>query len=231
MSPATAVLPPEDAVKAPVELAAHASAFVVTRDTKAHAEELLLALNDADKAVHEAYDAICEAAFAAHRKATAKRAEFLKPIEDAKNYLRRECGRVQRELEAEAEADARRQAEAAAQAERARLQAEAESIADTDVEAAMDVLQQADDVAPLPTSVFHKPVERAAGLTYRDNWIPVWVDRTGRQITQPDPTLVSASYLRVDTVAIAKVVRAMKDRTNIPGVRAVNQRIPVGSGR
>ena len=36
-----------------------------------------------------------------------------------------------------------------------------------------------------------------------------------------DPTLIPREYLIVDTAAIGKVVRAMKEKTNIPGIKVV----------
>lgn len=215
-------------VSEPIHLAESAAALIVTRDTKPTAEHYLLALADAERQVRAVMDPICDAAFVAHRKATAARGELLKPIEDARKYLRAECGRIQRELEAEAAAEARRKADEAAAAERARLQAEAEALADTDIEDAMDVLQQADEVVPVV--VPSKPAV-AAGLAYRDNWIPQYVDAKGRPIDTPDVRLIPVQYLKVDEVAIRRVVAAMKDRTTIPGVRAVNDRKPVGTGR
>ena len=36
-----------------------------------------------------------------------------------------------------------------------------------------------------------------------------------------DPNLIPREYLLVDTTAIGKVVRALKDKTNIPGIKVV----------
>ncbi len=233
MTTLTAELPVDQTphVTEQLELAERARAFVVTRQTKLDAEDLILALNDAEKRVREVLDPICDQAFKAHKTATSKRAELIKPIEDARKYLRIECGRVQRQLEEEAAAEARRKAEELAAADRARLQAEAEALADTDVEAAMDVLEQADEVVAAPVSTVRVAPAVASGLTYRDNWIPQWVDANGRPRDTPDLSLIPREYLKVDEVAIRKVVSAMKDRTTIRGVRAYNDRKPVGTAR
>lgn len=219
-------------VAEPLQLAEQARGLAVTRDNKLDAESMILALNDAEKRVREVLDPICDAANKAHKAATSKRGELLKPIEDARTYLRRECGRVQQQLEAEAAAEARRRAEEDAATERARLQAEAEAIADTgDVEQAMDVLEEADAVIVAPVSTTRVAPPVTSGMTYRDNWLPRWVNAKGQPCDTPDVRLIPVEYLKVDEVAIRRVVGAMKDRTRIAGVQAYNDRKPVGTAR
>lgn len=222
----------DDRVREPLQLAERASALTVTRETKVHAEELILALNDAEKAVRKVLDPICESAHATWKKATGQRGELLKPIEEARAHLKAGCSTVQRELEAEAEAEARRRADEQAKQERERLQAEAEAAFDAgDVDEAMDVLEQADDVVALPASVMKTEPPKAAGITYRDNWIPQWVDAQGRPRATPDVRVIPIEYLKVDEVAIGRVVAAMKARTTIAGVKPYNHRQPVGTAR
>jgi hypothetical protein len=231
---APAVLPAEPAldprIQKPLQLAERAQLFKVTRETKVEAEELILALNDAEKAARAVLDPICEATHVAWKTATTKRAGVLTPIESARTYLRRECGTIQRVLDQEAEAEARRRADVLAAEERARLQAQAEQLADTDVESAMEILDEAEHVLTVPVSTMKVEPVKAAGLTYRDNWTFSYVDDKGRAIEKPDVRLIPAEYLKVDEVALRRVVGGLKDRTNIPGVRAFNDRLPVGSG-
>jgi hypothetical protein len=68
-------------------------------------------------------------------------------------------------------------------------------------------------------------------LTYRDNWTFGFVDAKGRPVDKPDVRLIPIEYLKVDDAAIRGVVKAMKERTAIPGVRAFNDRQPVGTAR
>lgn len=219
-------------VSEPLQLADQALALTVTRENKLDAEAMLLTLADAEKRVREVLDPIVEAAHKTHKAATTKRGELLKPIEEARTYLRRECGRIQQQLEAEAAAEARRKADEDAAAERARIQAEAEAIADTgDVETAMEVLEEADAVIVAPVSTTRVAPAVTSGLTYRDNWMPRWVNAKGQPCDTPDVRLIPVEYLKVDEVAIRRVVGAMKDRTRIPGVQAYNDRKPVGTAR
>jgi hypothetical protein len=236
MTPATAAVldfPTTDPrVTEPLQLADQARALVVTRENKVQAEETILLLNDAEKKVREVLDPIVETAFKAHRVATSKRAELLKPIEEARQHLRRGCGQIQQELEREAAAEARRKADEHAKQERARLQTEAEQIADRgDIDTAMDVLAEADAVQAAPVSTMRVEPPKAAGLTYRDNWTFGFVDAKGRPVDKPDVRLIPIEYLKVDDAAIRGVVKAMKERTAIPGVRAFNDRQPVGTAR
>lgn len=217
-------------VKEPLELATQARAIVVTRENKVDAEQTILLLNDAEKKVRAVMDPVCDAANVAHKTATGKRAELLRPIEEARAHLRRGCGDIQRVLDQEAAAEARRKSEALAAEERERLQRQAEQLADTDVDAAMEVLEQADQVTSLPASTLKVEPAKAVGISYRDNWTFGYVDAQGRPADRPDVRLIPIEYLKVDEVAIRKVVSGLKDRAKIPGVRVFNDRQPVQSG-
>lgn len=219
-------------VREPLELASQAKAITVTRDNKVDAEQTLLLLNDAEKRIRTVLDPIVAAAHETHKTATTKRAELLKPIEDARAHLRRGCAQVQAVLDNEARIEAKRLADAAAETERLRLQAEAERVADTgDVEGAMEVLAEADAVQAAPVSTMKVEPPKAAGITYRDNWKFGFVDAAGRPIDTPDVRLIPTEYLKVDETAIGAVVRGLKDRTKIPGIRVYNDRQPVAGGR
>lgn len=212
-------------------LVAQAQAITVTRDNKLDAERMILTLNDAEKAVRAVFDPICEAANAAHKTATTTRANALAPILAEKDRIRRECGAVQRQLEDEAAAEARRRAAELEAEERARIASDATAQADAgDVEGALDTLKEAETVFVAPKAVEEK-VAQTSGVAYRDNWQVQYVDRAGKPVDSPDLSLIPVEYHMVDASAIGKVVKAMKDRTNIPGVRAFNDRQPVGTGR
>lgn len=217
-------------VSEPLQLADQARALRVTRDNKVEAEQLVLALNAAERRAREVLDPICDANHRAWKVATEKRAEVLKPIEDARVYLRRECGAIQRVLDDEARAEARRKADEAAAAERKRLQEEAERTADAGhVETALEILDEVAAVQPPPVSTMTVAPEKAVGIAYRDNWKFEYVDAKGRPTQKPDIALIPQQYHVVDAVALGQVVRAMKDRTSIPGIRVFNDRQPVGT--
>jgi hypothetical protein len=212
-------------------LVAQAASIAVTRDTKMSAESMILLLNDAEKAVRAVFDPICEAANAAHKTATTTRANALAPILTQKDRLRRDCGAVQRQLEDEAAAEARRRAAELEAEQKANIERQATELADAgDTEAALDTLKEVESVFVAPKAVEEK-VAQTTGVAYRDNWQVQYVDRAGKPVDSPDLALIPVEYHMVDASAIGKVVKAMKDRTNIPGVRAFNDRQPVGTGR
>lgn len=66
-----------------------------------------------------------------------------------------------------------------------------------------------------PPPVPEKP--KTDGLTLRENWVFEIVDES----------LIPREYLVPDLIKIRKVVQTLKDRTNIPGVRAYNNPIVV----
>jgi hypothetical protein len=234
MTPAAALDLPtqtDPRLKPQIDLAVQAQNFVVTRETKVAAERLILDLNAAERAVRGVLDPIVEAAHRTHKIATSKRAELLQPIENARIYLRRQCADIQRVLDDEARAEARRRSDELARQERERLAREAEQMADAgDVEGAMDVLEQVDQVAPVPASTVQVAVEKAEGITYRDNWTYCFIDAKGRDSETPDLSLIPVDYHVVDTKALGRVVGAMKERANIAGIRAFNDRKPVQTG-
>ena len=67
----------------------------------------------------------------------------------------------------------------------------------------------------MPTPVVAAPVEKASGVSFREQWDFEIVDQSA----------VPREYLMVDAKRIGGVVRAMKGATNIPGVRVFAQKI------
>lgn len=196
------------------QLADEANSLQVTRATKAGAERLILALADMEKEVHALLDPICDATHKAWKTATTARGEYLKPIEAAKARLRRECGRIQLELEQEA----RRQADEEAAARKREQEAEALQHAAAletagDVEMAQAVLEEAQH-APAPVA---EVAQVETETQYRDKWT----------YTIFNIKELPAEYLIADEKAIGRVVNALKERTNIPGVRVEKTRVPV----
>jgi hypothetical protein len=214
-----------------MQLADQALALTVTRENKVQAEELLVLLNDAEKGVGKVFDPICDDTYRAWKTSTSTRASFLTPIENAKKHLKRGCSDVQRVLDQEAEAEARRASDELAAAERLRIQDEANQLADAgDMDAALEVLDQVETVVAPPLAVTRVEPARAAGITYRDNWTFQYVDAHGRPLEKGDVRLIPIEYHAIDESALRKVASALKDRTNIPGIRVFNDRQPVGVG-
>jgi len=191
------------------------------------------------KRVGEVFDPICAAADHAHKVAVHQRDELLKPAKAAKTTLgirmaawEQEQARIRREAEEAARRERERlerEAREQAQAETRRLQQEAE---DRRLASALD-LEARGDVAgaehllsspiPVPTVVaapvfVPQPIAVAApkldGVSYRDDW----------DFELVDPALVPREFLIVDDKKVRGVVKAMRNMTNIPGVRAFSRR-------
>lgn len=141
----------------------------------------------------------------------------------AREAARKERERMEREAAAAAEKarQARereeakaRELEAAGRAERAeamRAQAEArEAQRQADIDA-----QRAAAAAVPEQPVVHHEAPKAAGIS----------TRTDYDFEIVDSALLPREYLVPDEVAIRRVVRALKDRTNIPGIRLIEKRV------
>ncbi|UIF90903.1 hypothetical protein [Cupriavidus sp. UYPR2.512] len=111
-----------------------------------------------------------------------------------------------RKKQAEA-AEAQRKADAAAAAERAKIQQRAERAeASGKVEKAEDLRElAATTVAP----VVRIEAAKVKGVSIKANW----------QFEVTDPSLIPREFLMVDEKKIGQVVKAMKEATNIPGIR------------
>lgn len=171
-------------------------------------------------------DPIVDAAFKAHRTATAKRNELIKPVEEGEAHLKRLLGdfqlreeeRVRRERE-EAEAAARAELEAqkkaieeqairaAAALEEAGLKDESEK---TLVRAQQEILDKQSVEVTAPASSAYKP----AGMASRDVW--KW--------KVVDVSKVPSKYLMVNEKLINAEVKVQKDKTDIPGIEVYREK-------
>jgi hypothetical protein len=115
------------------------------------------------------------------------------------------------------EEEKRLQEEARKREEEARLQAAIEAEAHGQKEEAEAIIEQP---AYVPPVVLPKSTPKVSGISYRDNW--------AFRIT--DPNKIPREYMVPNETAIRKVVSALKDKANIPGIEAYNERI-VAAGR
>lgn len=103
--------------------------------------------------------------------------------------------------------------EAIRQAEEARLKEAEELEKNGEAEKAEEVLS-----APVLAPVFkHQEVEKPKGVSYRDNW----------KFKITDEAKIPREYLMPDQQKIAGVVKAMKKKTEIPGIEVYNDPIQV----
>lgn len=119
--------------------------------------------------------------------------------------------------EARAE-ELRREAEEARAAGELQTAARLESRAESAEAKAETVEMQARMV---PTPIVNREPPKVAGLSTRENW----------SFRIVDPSKLPREYLMADEAAIRGVVKAMKGRTNIPGVEVYRDDIVAGTGR
>lgn len=185
------------------------------------------------KSVNEVMDPIVKAAHEAHRVAVGQRDGLLKPAEAAK----RSIGQKMADYE-QAQARLRREAELAQQRERERLEREAREAAEIE---RRRLQKEADDVAAGDTAGAERlieapvvvpvviaapvvlamppppPLPRAEGTSFR----------TDDDFEITDESIIPRMYLMPNAVAIRKVYKALKAKTDIPGTRHIERRIPI----
>lgn len=157
---------------------------------------------------------IVEAAHKAHKAAKDAENRAVAPVEEAERIIK--CSLSGYQLEQER---ARRRLEeeekARAKAEEEAIMAAANELAEGgEYAAAQAVVREVFDIKP--PEVIATPKQE--GISFRDNWRFQIVDKS----------LIPPEYLIVDEKAIGGVVRAMKDKTNIPGIRVFSEKIAVG---
>lgn len=154
---------------------------------------------------------------------------FKKPIEfleNAESILKRAIASYQTEQRQIAE-NTQRELDAAAAKEKARLAAEAKALEDEvaaleksgggDAEMIAEVQSKAEELrfqaATTVPAVAVQESAKVTGISSRQNW--------KYEIT--DVALIPREYLMVNESAIGQVVKAMKENTSIPGIRAYNE--------
>jgi hypothetical protein len=160
-----------------------------------------------------------EKAAATHRAICDQENSVRVPLKDAKQHLSLEIGRFDARLEAERRAEeARLQAEVELQAAReAKRLADEQAVADAIALEAEGDHKGAEAVLnnPVPVQVYVPPVVlqrqtvKTAGVTSSQRWLYII----------ENAEIIPREYTVPDAIKIGQVVRAMKDKTNIPGIK------------
>ena len=139
----------------------------------------------------------------------------------------------QKQLEAQREADRIRQEEQKKAELEAQQKADALKLADAieaedrgEVELRDQIMAApALSIAPAYVPPVHVQVEvpKVQGSNHVEKWAYEFVDEKGNPVSSPRFDLIPREYLMVDEKAIGKVVRTLKVRTNIPGIRAYDE--------
>lgn len=175
------------------------------------------------KEAEEFFAPMKKAAAAAHKEVCNKENSVLKPLEEAKRRLSGLIGNFDAQMERERLAEEARQQQEArriAEAEAKRI-AEEQAIQDAialseagDTKGAEAVLSNPTPVAVyVPPVIIPKQVPKAAGVTASK----IWKFRITNEADIP------REYLMVDETKIGQIVRALKDKTNIPGIQAYGE--------
>ncbi len=175
------------------------------------------------KEAEEFFKPMKQAAAKAHKEICTKENTILEPLEQAKQYLSRQIGSFDLRMEQERRAEeARLQEEARkqAEAEAARL-AQENAIADAitleqdgDVAGALAVLAHPEPVEVyVPPVVVQREIPKTQGVSGAVDW----------KFKIVNEALIPREYLMVDEKKLRAIVRAMKDKTNIPGVAVYSE--------
>lgn len=178
-------------------------------------------------------DPIIAAAFAAHKVAVGKKKELEAPLIIGETWLNGQMAAYYAEQERIRKAEEERLRQEAIQAEMKRRKEEEErklaeaaaleesGATDEAEQLVNEAIQAKEDpvivkVAPPPTPKVH-----VSGLSARVTW----------DFEISNESQIPREYLIPDLVKIGQIIRALKDKANIPGVRAIKRTAMAATGR
>ena len=162
------------------------------------------------KEIDSYFDPIISRAHAAHKEAVSQKKRADEPLAQAEAILKPQMLAFVNEQRRKAEEEERRQREEARKkAEQEQLEAAIQAEAEGDKEAAEAIIQEPVYVPPIQVKA---EIPKVSGFSVREQWTFEIVDEKK----------IPREYLIVDEVSIGKIVRAMKDKTSISGIRAYN---------
>jgi hypothetical protein len=221
---------------------------VVDEDSFELAGEHLKSVKEYQRRVHDVFDPVVAAAFAAHRVAVEQRKSLLVHANSAEHTLKQRMAHFEQE-----QARRRREAEEAAARERERLEREerervaieeqrlrreaeerrlveavaAEASGDrTRAEALLEAPVLVASVVPRPVFVAATPVAppRLDGISFREQWSAEVVS-LAELVQAVASGRAPITLLKPDEVALNAMARALKGAMAVPGVRVRSERI------
>lgn len=215
-----------EAVAVPVELEAKSTSLTVQarqfpaiRDADQYRDAVNLgrSLKAMINGITDFWTPLISSAYAQHKALVARRNSMTSPVEGALNVIDdltkafdREQERVRQEAERACAAELKRMADEVAMQTASSLQEAG------DAAGAQQVIEQA-ITAPPPPVIMPKMVPKVAGKTTRDNW----------KFRIVNESLIPREYMEPAESKIGQVVRALKEKANIPGIQVYND--PVNS--
>lgn len=195
-----------ETTKTDILAAATGLQVIETAADLADATAILQDLKAMQKRIGDFFDPHVKRAHEAHKALTQDRAKFLEPLEQAEGQIKTLCGNYELFQKKAREAAQRQLEESARKDEQERRAAQAEELkAQGHTAEASAVLAEPVHVAVVAPPVSVKP----SGLTSRTVW--------KYEVVSAD--LLPREYMIPDEKAISGVVRSMKGKTSIPGVR------------
>jgi len=213
----------EDVEQKSLTIIDQAKAVKVTdADTYISAGFLWKTIGDMIKEVKDTFDPICDAAFAAHRAATSKRAKYLDPLTKAYTGVKKLMSDYDEQQIRIAQAEQRRLEEIARKEEEERRLMEAiaaEEILKSQGVTKEEIAQEVSAIIEEPVSVAPVVVQKSTpklqgGPVYRTVW----------KFRIKDVSKIPREYMVPDEVKIGQIVRALKKQTNIPGIEPYEER-------
>lgn len=173
---------------------------------------LLLDIAALEKEIKAHHEPIKTTAFAAHKAAVAAEKKLLDPLQEATGILKRGLGAWLQEQERIRQETERKAREAAAKIEeeqRLALAVQAEEMG----AAPETVAEIIETPLPIAQPVAARTYAPVAGVSARKLW--KW--------EVVDSKLIPRDYLKIDDVAINRVVAGLKQNANIPGIRVYEE--------
>lgn len=209
----TELVIPEKLTKETNNAVAQANAMtVVDNQSNQEASDFLKSLKKLQAVIEAEMAPGIEKAFSLHRTLTEQRKRFLAPLQAAEQAIKRKIAdflAIEEQKRQEAQRKAQAIAEAAERKRREELEEQAKRHeAAGRTEKAEERRQMAEETF-VPAPVVESKVEQQKGIST----VQVW------KFEIVDESKLPSEYTMPDEAAIGKVVRALKDKANIPGVK------------
>ena len=181
--------------------------IVIDNASMIQADELIKSMRLVRKEIAAAFDPIISKAWLAHREAKVQKDKAELPLIQAEEYLKPQIKHYLDQKEQERLAEENRLRLEAQRAEEERRLAEAIQLSDEGLECEAEAVLEAPRPIVMPT--VEKTVPKADMRLYRKVWKFEVIDFS----KLPD------QYKMANESAIGQVVRALKEKTKIPGIR------------
>jgi hypothetical protein len=209
--------------------------LILVRDqaSMTRASEFFLVIKGLRKKIEDTFGPIISKAFAAHKEAVAQRKKVEEPLVIAENWLNGQMTAYHQEQERIRKAEEDRLRKEALEAELKRRQEEEErkmaEAAALEASGAKDeaeqLMNEAIQLKEEPLTIEHEEPPTPRVETKGIAMVTYWKFRITNE------SLIPRSYLVPDEEKIGGVVRAMKDKTNIPGIQAYPETKSRSTGR